>query len=302
MKTPQEFFQNLNDLFKLNIYLKREDLHVFGSHKGRSIPLMIKKYLKEENISNFVISSSGNAALASIHAIQNHNINNDKNIKLTVFVGLNINEEKLNRLIAIINNDKNIELKQIEKPKQSAFQIQKNNNNIKFLRQSTDDTALIGYGELAKELTHIPNLKAVFIPTSSGTTAEALGTTFEKMFEENKIEKLPELHIIQTSTCHPIAEIFDKDDIKEEKSIAGAIVDKIAHRKEKVIEKIKKSSGSAWIVNNEEIKIAQNIIKDNCDLAISTNSALSIAGLIKAKNNNWNFKKEDAIVCLITGL
>lgn len=301
MKTPQESYQKLNNLFTLNIYLKREDLHNFGSHKGRSIPNMIRKYYKENNYKNFVISSSGNAALAAIHAILNHNLNNQEKLNLTIFVGKNINKNKLNRLVSTINDEKNIFLKQVDNPKQSTFQMDKT-NEAKSLRQSTDDTALTGYEELAKELIHIPNLKAVFIPTSSGTTAQALGLTFEKLLEQNKIDFLPQIHIVQTSSLNTIAKEINKQNIKNEISLADAIVDKIAHRKTKVLEIIKKSSGYAWIINNEEIQNAQDIFKDNCNLAISPNSALSLAGLIQAKKNNWHFSSEDNIVCLITGL
>lgn len=301
MKTPQENYQKLNDLLGLNIYLKREDLHKFSSHKGRSIPNMIKKYYKENNIKNFVISSSGNAALASIYSVLNHNLNNEEKINLTVFVGKNINKNKFDRLIAVVNNQSNISIEQVENPKQSAFQMDKA-NKAKNLRQSTDDNALTGYEELAKELIRIPNLKAIFIPTSSGTTAQALGETFIKLFTEKKIDSIPQIHIVQTSSLNTIAKEINKSKSKDELSLADAIVDKIAHRKIKVLEIIKKSSGYAWIINNEEIKNAQNILKDTCGLSISANAILSLAGLIQAQNNNWKFSKEDSLVCLITGL
>ena len=42
-----------------SLYLKREDLHPLGSHKGRSLPYMIDKGL-EEGLYRFAISSSGN--------------------------------------------------------------------------------------------------------------------------------------------------------------------------------------------------------------------------------------------------
>ncbi|MFA5211011.1 MAG: PLP-dependent lyase/thiolase [Patescibacteria group bacterium] len=305
MKTPQESYKKLNDFLKIDIYLKREDLHHYGSHKGRSIPLMIKKYFKEEKIKKFIISSSGNAALAAIFAVQNHNSNNEEKIQLSIFVGKNINTEKLKRLNVLIENDKNIILKQVNNPKQEAFKTEKQNfqnEKTKFLRQSTDENALIGYQELAEELINIPNLKAIFIPTSSGTTAEALGNSFEEMKKHEKIKEIPEIHIVQTTSCFPIAQEIFKQKITKEKSLADAIVDKIAHRKNKVLEKIKNSQGSAWIINNEEIKKAQELIAENCDLAISNNSALSFAGLLKALENNWKFNSKDAVVCLITGL
>lgn len=303
MKTIQMPYAELaNALGVKEVYLKREDQHKYGSHKGRSLPLMIKKYFKEEGLTEFVISSSGNAALAAVEAVQAHNRNNPSKLRLTVFVGPNINPQKMKKLIAIIE-DPLIKLEQVENPKQSAFQMDKD-GRAKNLRQSTDDASLEGYFELAQELDKIPNLSAIFIPTSSGTTAQALGEAFAKLSQK------PQIHIVQTTACHPIADVFqtidnglptiDHSPSTIVQSIADAIVDHVAHRKDKVVEVIKTSQGSGWIVNDEEIKNAIKLTKDACNLAISPNSALSVAGLTKAAQSGWSFN--GAVVCLITGL
>jgi threonine synthase len=254
---------------------------------------MIKRYAKE-GCEDFVITSSGNAALAAVEAVQAHNRNNPTKLRLTVFVGQNINPEKLKRLITIIE-DPLVKMEQTENPKQSAFQIDKD-GKAKNLRQSTDDAALEGYTELAEELDKIPNLSAIFIPTSSGTTAQAVGEAFLKLTQK------PQIHIIQTPACCPIASVIASEAKQSSTttSIADAIVDHVAHRKEKVLEVIKNSQGSGWVVTDEEIKNAIKLVKENCEIVISPNSALSVAGLIKAKQNNWEI--EGAVVCLITGM
>lgn len=292
MKTPQKPYTELANILGVQeIWLKREDLHPYGSHKGRSIPPMIKEYSKL-GIKNFVISSSGNAALAALIAVQKHNQNNPKDaVHLTIYLGTQIAPIKLHRLKNELSDPK-ITIEQVTNPKQTAFQQEKE-GITKNLRQSTDDLAIKGYFELAEDLAKIPNLQAVFIPTSSGTTAQALFEAFTKM----KINI--QIHVVQTSSCHPIAKTFDTDEMKEETSIAGAIVDQIAHRKEKVIQAIQESHGFGWIVTNDEIESAQKIIEKTCQIKISTNSALSIAGLQKALKKNWTFV--GPIVCLITG-
>lgn len=305
MKTPQQSYPELAQALKVpEIYLKREDLHKYGSHKGRSIPLMIKKYTKlthlakgQENTepqkiySSFVISSSGNAALAAIMAVQAHNTNNPEKIKLKVLVGQNINPNKLKILLTTIN-DPQVTLEQVSNPKQEAF-LEEKNNDLKFLRQSTDDFALEGYFELADELNKIPNLEAVFIPTSSGTCAQAIGECFKK------INCPAQIHIIQNTVCHPMAEELNKNFETTENSLADAIVDKVAHRKEKVLAVIKSSLGSAWIVSDKEIAEAIELVEETCKIKISPNSALAIAGLKKAVDNGWKFS--GPVVCLITG-
>src|SRR3989338_6444090 len=304
MKTLQKPYVKLAKKLGLpELWFKREDLHPYGSHKGRSIPQMIKEYAKL-GTKQFVISSSGNAALAAIIAVQKHNQNNPTHVRLTVYVGQHIETEKLERLKREIT-DTSITIEQVENPKQTAFQAKKKSQKnpppldgvitalTKNLRQSTDDLALRGYSELADDLSKIPNLEAVFIPTSSGSTAQALGEAFVKMNLHVQI------HIVQTTICHPIAEVFDTNFVPEEKSLAGAIVDKIAHRKDKVVEVIKNTHGSGWIITNPEIENAMDLTKENTDFTVSANSALSLAGLLKAQKNNW--KWTGAVACLITG-
>lgn len=290
MLTPQESYLKLAKTLGVpNIIFKREDLHKYGSHKGRSIPQMITEYTIQGH-KNFVISSSGNAALAAIHLVQEYNLDNPhKKITLKIFVGKNISKEKFKILTDAILDEKTITIKQVERPKQAAFQLE-TKKKAKNLRQSNDDIALSGYKTLSEELNIIKNLQAIFIPTSSGTTAEALS----KFLPLNV-----QIHIVQTSACHPIAQEFDKNFIKEKESIAGAIVDHIAHRKNKVMQAIKNSHGSGWVVNNKEIKDAMKLVKEKTDIDISPNSALSVAGLQKAVQNGWKFDSE--VVCLITG-
>jgi threonine dehydratase len=63
--TPIEHYSELAEILGLSdLYFKREDLHQYGSHKGRSIPFMIDHYSGRGD-RHFVISSSGNAALAA---------------------------------------------------------------------------------------------------------------------------------------------------------------------------------------------------------------------------------------------
>jgi len=289
MKTPQPESPQLAEALGLSgqLYLKREDLNPYGSHKGRSIPLMIDHYLNQ-NRNKFVISSSGNAALAAIKKIKA--INEPAN--LTVFIGKNINPNKEKRLKQEVSGYKQISIEQKQRPKQVAFQKDKKEAII-YLRQSTDDVALEGYKELARELNEIENLQAIFVPTSSGTTAEGLYKGFQKLNQD------PQIHIVQTEYCHPMAEKFDKKFKKKDSSIATAIVDKVAHRKQQVLNAISKSGGSGWTISDQRIQQAIDLVEDVSDLQISANSALSIAGIKKAIQNEYQWN--GAVAALICG-
>lgn len=293
MLTPQTKQTKLNEILRLNqpLYFKREDLHPLMSHKGRSLPLMIDSHIKQGQ-KYFVVSSSGNAAIASALYIKKLNSKLKNKLTLQIFVGKKIDSTKLKKLKKL--TDKNITLIQTKNPKQSALQSQKNNNTA-WLRQSTDDTALLGYQGLAKELAKIKNLAAVFVPTSSGTTALGLAQGFKK------IKVRAQIHIVQTLCVHPIAEVFLKAKINqtEKESLASAIVDKIAFRKLPLIKAVQASGGSGWIASNEQIKKAIKLVAMTEKIKLSANSALAVAGLEQATENNWKFS--GPVVCLITG-
>ena len=288
------------------LFFKREDLHPLGSHKGRSIPHMIDVGIAD-GIRHFAISSSGNAALAAALYVQqlNEKHSNDSAdssqfanpINLEIYVGKNIATSKLTKLQSFQNEYIRVSIH--ERPLQTLFaRIQ--DPSIRGLRQSSDDIALVGYQSLAQELSPIPNLSAVFIGSSSGTTAQALA----HYFAHHKATNTPagvEVHIVQTSSCHPISEAFS-DTVEEtsEVSIADAIVDKTALRKDALTALITKTGGSGWIVDNASIRAAQDLTKKYTGLSISTNSALSVAGVMNAlyTGKKWT----GSVVCIIAGV
>lgn len=288
MITPQSQAKQLAKAIGLNteLYLKREDLHPHGSHKGRSIPPMITKYTKS-GWTDFCISSSGNAAISAAITINKHNAKQTKKkLSLKIFVGKNIDKNKLKTIEALTN--KNITIEKIKNPKQAAFQMDKK-RAAKNLRQSTDDSALTGYEALAAELAKIKNLAAVFIPTSSGATAQGLHNGFKKLGLN------PQIHIVQTPACHPMI----KSSAATKPSLANAIVDKIGYRKEMVQKAMRDSEGKGWIAMDNDITKTKLKVKKTENLDISSNSALGIAGLRLALQNNWRF--DGPVACLLTG-
>lgn len=287
MVTPNEEYPKLAEALSLaHLFLKREDKHPLGSHKGRSIPVMIDAYVAQGK-KKFSISSSGNAALAAAMYVSEKN-KTGAGISLEIFIGRNILENKKSSLFSFA--DEYIKVIEKDRPLQALFgAIQLGGQS---LRQSTDDTALTGYESLAKELIAIPNLSAVFIATSSGTTAQAIGEYILK-------NKLPvEIHIVQTSSCHPMAAIFDPRDDLKETSDAQAISDKVAHRREKIMSVVSETKGSGWIVSNEEITKATETLSTQ-KVSVTQNGALSFAGMTRAVSKGKTFK--GSVACIIGG-
>lgn len=308
MITAHEEYQDLAKAIGLpestRLFLKREDEHPLGSHKGRSIPVMIDKYLAL-GYRHFAISSSGNAALAAGRYVSSLNPSAgspaESPIELDILIGMNIPSVKRARLEAL--KGENIRISAHERPLQ-ALHVKTQDPKVKSLRQSTDDLALIGYSSLGEELSEIPGLKAIFIATSSGTTAEAIARYFIKKSAKATPQTTPEIHIVQTVSCHPISEAFNEDVVAgsaadvEDRSIADAIVDHTAVRKQKLVPLIEETGGSGWIAANDDIRTAMNMINKNTGLRVSANGALAMVGLMHAI---YTGKKWDSTVALIIG-
>ena len=300
MKTPQLPIPELSNKLgtKTEIWFKFENKHHLGSHKGRSIPLMMSENIKND-LRSFVISSSGNAALAALRFTVSHNKNKPSHpITLTIFIGPSIAQNKYEKLLQEKGNSKSIAIIRSENPKQSALQFSKENNAV-WLRGSSDPLALTGYENLAEELGKINGLAAVFFAASSGTSAEGCFLGFKK------IGKIPEIHIVQTPACHPLVNAWlaktGKNEIprSEDKSRADAIVDIVGKRSDSLSGAIIESGGCGWICDNAEIDETLNILNSVGQMDITANGALPVAGLFKAIKNGPGFS--GPVACIIGG-
>ncbi len=289
------------------LFLKREDLHPLGSHKGRSIPPMIDMKVAE-GAKDFAISSSGNAALAAVRHIQTRNATGD-NLSLAILVGGHINEAKRRALAAEIT-DPRITIEENPRPLQTLFHMIKTDGKTS-LRQSTDDEALVGYQSLAYEMAATPSLAAIFIGTSSGTTAQALVDYFmeqkQKMADNGGTgaTSVPQINVVQTIDVSPIADEFGHapDASDGASSLADAVIDKVAHRKEALVESLRAVRGSGWIASNDDIREAQRLLRDKASIDATPNGALGLAGLIRALKDPETKKtlSKGSVVCIITG-
>lgn len=289
-KTLQKSYPNLANKIGLSrLWIKHEYLNEAGSHKIRLLEKLIKNHLKKGQ-KKFVISSSGNAAIAAAYYLTKY-----VKIKtnLMIFISKNISAEKFQRLKKVIGNCQDIKIRKVLRPKQQAFLFSKKHNAI-FLRGSTEPTAPQAYYSLAKELAQIPNLKSIFIPTSSGITALGLHQGFKKL------KKKIEIHLVQTEKIHPLTRNFDHQFSPQKTSLANAIVDRIGLRKQETNKIVQESLGSGWIISDQALKQAKKILKTETNISINTyNSFLSLAGVIKAKKTKWPLS--GTVCCLFTG-
>ncbi|MCF7907156.1 PLP-dependent lyase/thiolase [Patescibacteria group bacterium] len=289
--TPQKKYPNLAQILKVpEVWIKEEYLNKSGSHKIRLINFLFQKYVRQGK-KDFTISSSGNAAIAAAYYLQK--IKNPQ-LNLSIFISPQIEKSKWQRLLKVCNSSPQIKIKKARRPKQEAFIFAQKNKAI-FLRGSTEPQAEKAYKGLGQEMQKIPNLQAIFVPTSSGLTA--LGVSSALSQTKNKTE----IHIVQTAKIHPFSANFDSEFNPQETSLASAIVDQVGKRKKEIIEMVKRTKGWGWTINDQELKNARKIVELNTNLGkINYDSLLSIAGLIKAQKNGWNFERP--VCCLFTGI
>lgn len=301
--------QNINLETGLSLYLKREDLNPTGSHKDRGLAYQLSANIQDGK-KEFVISSSGNSSISAISLLKG------SNIKLTISLSDNISEQKLRRIkhaLGIETQDlrkeennliDNFEIIFSKRALSDAFKIAKS-SGATLLRGSTDPYALQGFKTIAYELYHqLESIDAIFIPTSSGTTLSGIylgliDLTHSNLRGSSLTHQIPQLHTIQTTKVHPIAKNFDTQFDPTSKSLCDSIVDRVAHRLNSVSSQVKESNGSGWVISDKEILAAQHILRQN-QIEASAESALSIAGALKAYNQGV-IRKDQNIVCLLTG-
>lgn len=271
----------------VKVIIKNEMANPNGSFKDRSLAYQISYYLSK-GYRKFTISSSGNAAIAAAAYISLF-----KEAEIDIFIGYKIIPEKSAKLYAF-ESDK-VRIHQTNKPKSDSFKFAIENKVLN-LRGSSDDLALTGFKTIAYEIVvDHPKVDCVFLPTSSGTSALALHYGFEELGKKVAI------FVCQTASIHPIAKEFDKDFEKFPESLADAIVDRVALRKSRLIEALKKNGGGGFVISNDEISIAQRETGLLGYWIDSPNSALAFAGFSKALKKNMldNFKQP---LILVSGL
>lgn len=265
--------------FAENLILKREDKNPTGSLKDRGMAFLISKAYQEGR-SSIVISSSGNTAISAASYCQ------PAKIKLTVFVSPKINPGKLAEI-----KKRGGKVIQDLRPLSEAAKFAKN-NNLYYLRPSTSEFGPEGYQTVAFELMEKQGLfDDIFIPVSSGVALVGIAKGFKK------IGFLPRFHLCQPSAICPIAGEFDKDYLPEKNNITDGIVARFSPLKEQVVSIVKGSSGTGWVIGENKIVEAQNILKEK-GIETSNEGALAFAGMEKAKIKGWKLGKT---VVILTG-
>ena len=221
------------------IYMKREDLNPTGSYKDRGVAYRISKAL-ENGEKQLVVTSTGNFAISMATY-------GDKfGIKIIVFVPVNISKEKANLL-----KNTNAVVYKVEKPILQAKQYCEE-NKIAYIRQSVDISVSEGFKTLMFEILESSVVfDSIIFPVSSGSL---LLSTYQALLEQN-INPKPKLIAVQTTYNTYIAREFVRGYQKSLiPSVASSLNVKLRpERLDMVVDAIKKTSGTALVVNEKDI-------------------------------------------------
>ncbi len=272
----------------IDVWAKLESENLTGTHKDRSMGPWIEHYAKQ-GVKEFAIASSGNSAISAAKYCT------EKGVKLHIFVSGN------SPVLAYLRQGR-AALHISKTPRRDALQFCRKYKNVINLRASTDDIALVGYKQISYELIGqtaacLPagrRIDNIFIPTSSGATLEGLYLGFKE-----KMPKVPAFYAVQTTKVHPIASYFDKGFVKEAESKAKAIVDNIAHRRDRVIRICEETGGGGLVISNKELERAKEILGTLLN-KVGWHSALAFSGFLKWQVQNSEKARKQNSVCLFT--
>jgi threonine synthase len=276
-------------------YIKNDFEFIYNCSKTRSLVPLIKYYL-EKGISKFSVSSSGNSAVVMINLA---NIS-EKIEKLYVFLSNHISQQKISFMNQRTNLSLSLSKNSIQdlgkvvvefcdNPKQKSFQLSR--DGYLNIRGSVDENAKWGFKSISKEISlKLPNIKRIFVPSSSGTTAAGIYEGFRE------VDLYPEIHIVQTSKVHTLA---NHKSIAEPTHPAESIVDLVGFRKNEIRKIVKETNGMFWIINSAETIESYNELKSQ-DIKTSYDSSLGYAALKKFILENPAAEYDDNVV-LFTG-
>ena len=250
------------------IGVKNEYDNPNASFKDRSLAYQIAYHVNKGS-KRFAISSSGNAAISAAAYCTK------ARVELDIYVSGKINPAKLEKIENYLNNK--IRLHQSNRPKSDAIKFAKQTGAYD-LRGSVDDAALVGYRSLAYELVQqLPEIDALFIPCSSGTSTLGIAEGF------TQLKKNVRVYICQTEKINVIAHELDSEFKPSALSLADAIVDRVARRKEQVLELIANSKGGAFVISDALLKETKALLQNTVAAGFSYNSLLGFAALLKAQ-------------------
>ena len=274
-KTPLEFSSYLSELCQCNVYLKLENLQISGSFKARGAVNKILSLSDEQKIQGVVTASTGNHAAAVGLALQ------QSGAEGIIFMPENVSRMKVDNL----KQYKGVTLKfvgQDSVDSETAAKQYGEEANVTFISPYNDPEVIGGQGTIGLEiLEQLPETDAIFVPVGGGGLISGIAGYCKKVNSEIKILGCqPENSAVMYHSIKAgkILEMESKPTIAD--GTAGGI------EQDSITFDICKANVDRYcLVKESEIKRALYIMLEKHQMMVEGAAGLSIACLIKNKEN-----------------
>ena len=266
----------------LDLYAKVDYINPTGSFKDRGTAFLVSK-LREEGCRSVIIDSSGNAAVSTSAYCAHAGIRH-----MAVMPEYSHREKKVN---VLWHGSRIVEAPDREAARIYARTLAKE-PDYRYIGFAVEENAIPGFKTTAYELQEAFTPDAIFIPVGGAHNLVALGRAYLDLDKRGEIEGLPQLHAVQSAACAPIAGEFT-DYVEEDSTLAEGVIVPHTERKDEAVRIVKKTGGTGWIVRDEEILRAVNLLASN-GIYASPTGAVAVAGAMKAG-------LKGGVVCIVTG-
>jgi len=282
-----------------NVYIKDDGRLPTGTFKARGMAVLVSK-LKEFGIKRVALPSAGNAAAAvaayatkagiEVYAFMPKDTP-ESNLKECVFMGANV------YLVDGLINDA-AEIVKRFKERYGWFDVSTNKQPYRFE----------GYKAMAFELAEQFNWDlpdSIFFPTGGGEGIIGLWKGFKDLIELGWTQTIPQLIVVQSSGCAPLAKAYDKKEPeaketwKNPETIATGLRVPRPYASYLVLQAVRETKGMATAVDDKDIISSMKTLF-KMGIYACPEAASTLAALNKLENEG-TLNSDKKILLYLTG-
>ena len=260
------------------LLLKRDDHNPTGSHKDRAAAFQVAR-AAHRGAAGVVISSSGNAGIATSRYAELHNL------PAWICVHPETDADKL----AAIDGDTTTLI--VTERAINTAKLLSRELSIPNLRPSTSDDALIGYGSLGDEIAGIECEHVVLFATSGATAVAVANISCARHGATRQV------HFVQgegnAALVQPDAAITDAS---AHSAAAGRLGVRRSRRARELIRAIEATGGRGHVASSNDVADARReLLEAGIDVSDETAANYAVARQIAAEHPN------QSVLCVISG-
>lgn len=277
-----------------NLFIKDDTLNPTGSFKDRASFLVAAFAIKNE-IKDIVVASTGNAAssMSGVGAAGNLNVK--------IFIPASAPKAKMVQALQygadvnLVEGTYDMAFDQSIEYTQKHGGLNRNTAYNPLTLEGKKSVALEIFMQYGKAPDH------VFVPVGDGCIIGGVYKGFIDLYKNKLIKKIPIIHSVQAEGSSAINRALLSGDFTlpvPSNTAADSISVDVPRNGYYALDKLKKYSGNAVTVTDEEIFSAQLELASSTGVFAEPSSASALAGLLKARNK---ISDNESVFLLITG-